>query len=171
MRTNEEVIQEFIDTSEERAIEMLKKSENINPYVTILTKDNLGEIGHHQFSIPPMFLEGDEGKDFVRDILLVGFKNMLKENNKDILCVNWASEGWMYKGNKKSVENYRELPKTEVLLMTFDSEDSQVMSTYEIVRGKWNVGESGLDKGINLFEINGRVTTKRKGRMGNLFKD
>jgi hypothetical protein len=55
--------------------------------------------------------------------------------------------------------------------MTFDSEDSQVMSTYEIVRGKWNVGENGLDKGINLFEINGRVTTKRKGRMGNLFKD
>jgi hypothetical protein len=171
MRTNEEVIQEFIDTSEERAIEMLKKSENINPYVTILTKDNLWEIGHHQFSIPPMFLEGDEGKDFVRDILLVGFKNMLKENNKDILCVNWASEGWMYKGNKKSVENYRELPKTEVLLMTFDSEDSQVMSTYEIVRGKWNVGENGLDKGINLFKINDRIDTKRKGRMGNLFKD
>jgi len=96
---------------------------------------------------------------------------MLKENNKDILCVNWASEGWMYKGNKKSVENYRELPKTEVLLMTFDSEDSQVMSTYEIVRGKWNVGENGLDKGINLFKINDRIDTKRKGRMGNLFKD
>ena len=171
MRTNEEVIQEFIGTSEERAIEMLKNSENINPYVTILTRDNLGEIGHHQFSIPPMFLEGDEGKDFVRDILLVGFKNMLKENNKDILCVNWVSEGWMYKGNKKSVENYRELPKTEVLLMTFDSEENQVMSTYEIVRGKWNVGENGLDKGINLIEINDRVNTKRKGRMGNLFKD
>jgi hypothetical protein len=170
---NQIIIEKFIRSSEENAISILMENENIKPFVSILTKDD-DEYGQHNIPIPPMFLEGESGKDFVREILINGLKKKLKEEGREILCVNWVSEGWMYVGKKgeDDVENYRELPRKEVLLMTFDCEDQQIVSTYEIKRSGWKVGESGLDKGLELIPIEQDFNNKnRKGRFGNLFKD
>ena len=171
---NEEVIQEFIRVSELSAVELLKQQENISPFLTILTREDEEQYGHHHIPIPPMFMEGDSGKDFIRNILIQGLKNKLREDGKEILCVNWVSEGWMYVGKKDEdvVENYRDLPRKEILLMTFDSEDEQIISTYEIKRNGYNVGEEGFNNGVELVPIEKDFKGgQRSGRFGNLFED
>lgn len=169
-----EIIEDFIKLSEKSAIKFLKEEENISPFLTILTREDEDVLGHHHIPIPPMFMEGESGKDFVRHILIKGLKEKLKEEGKEILCVNWVSEGWMYVGKKgeDNIENYRELPRKEVLLMTFDSEDQQIISTYEIKRSGWKVGKKGLDNGVELIPIDKELKgTSRGGRFGNLFED
>ncbi len=75
----------------------------------------------------------------------------------------------MYRGNKEEHEevngNYRKLPKTEVLLMTFDSKKGTRTITYEIKRDMF-VGEEGLNEQVDVelmklgdnFEVGGRFS-------------
>ena len=95
-----------------------------------------------------------------------------KKKNKNLVCVNFNSESWMYHGNKGDLNvlngEYRKLPKSEVLLMVFDSEQESRQITYEIKRNLF-VGEDGLNEevGVELYKLGEDV--KMSGRFSNLF--
>ncbi len=164
-----EIVDKFIEQHEKKVVSMFKKQKGITPFVTFLCQDEFEKKGEVMiFEVPDQLLF-NEGKDFVRDVLIEKIKEKLRKDNKNLVCVNWNSEGWMYRGNKEEHEelngNYRKLPKTEVLLMTFDSKKGTRTITYEIKRDMF-VGEEGLNEQVDVelmklgdnFEVGGRFS-------------
>jgi hypothetical protein len=78
----------------------------------------------------------------------------------------------MYQSSKEQLNEvdgyYRKLPRTEVLLMSFDTEEGSKIITYEIVR-KMSVGVSGLNEEVEgeLMKRGENFTTN--GRFTNMF--
>jgi hypothetical protein len=78
----------------------------------------------------------------------------------------------MYQSSKEQLNEvdgyYRKLPRTEVLLMSFDTEEGSKIITYEIVR-KMSVGVNGLNEEVEveLMKLGENFTTN--GRFTNMF--
>ena len=165
------IIDKFIEHHEERVVEMFKKQKGITPFITFLCQTNEGKGEVMVFEIPEQLMF-NEGKDFVRNVVVEKIKNKLKRDGKNLVCVNWNSEGWMYKGSKDEMKEvdgeYRKLPKTEVLLMTFDSEEGSRQITYEVKRSMF-VGEEGLNEEVEVELMKLDDSVERGGRFSNLY--
>lgn len=163
-----EIVDKFIEQHEKKVLEMFKRQKGITPFVTFFckTQDEKGEVMVLEI---PEVLMFDGGKDFVRDVLIEKIKEDLKKKNKNLVCVNFNSESWMYKGSKDDdINDYRKLPKTEILLMTFDSEEGSRQITYEIKRNMY-VGEDGLGEEVDVELYKMGDDVKMSGRFSNLF--
>jgi hypothetical protein len=166
-----DIVSNFIEHHQKKVLDMFREQKGITPFFTFLckTEDNKGEVMILEVPESLMF---NEGKDFVRNVLIEKIKKDLKKKNKNLVCVNFNSESWMYHGNKGDLNvlngEYRKLPKSEVLLMVFDSEQESRQITYEIKRNLF-VGEDGLDEevGVELYKLGEDV--KMSGRFSNLF--
>ncbi len=158
------IVDKFIEHHEKKVLEMFIKQKGITPFVTFLCEK--GEVIVLEVPSTLMF---NEGKDFVRDVLIEKIKTTLKKKNKKLMCVNWNSESWMYRGGKDDVvDNYRKLPRTEILLMTFDSEQGSRQITYEIKRNMF-IGEEGLDEEVDIELMKLGDDNQVGGRFSNLF--
>ena len=167
-----EIVDKFVEHHEKKVLEMFIKQKGITPFVTFLCEreDKKGEV--IVLEVPPTLMF-NEGKDFVRDVLIEKIKDTLKKKNKKLMCVNWNSESWMYKGHKDEINelggDYRKLPKTEILLMTFDSEQGSRQITYEIKRNMF-VGEEGLGEEVDIELMKLGDDYQVGGRFSNLFE-
>jgi hypothetical protein len=162
-----DIVTHFIEHHEKKVLGMFKEQKGISPFFTFLckTEDNKGEV---MILEVPDVLMFNEGKDFVRDVLVEKVKKTLRQKNKNLVCVNFNGESWMYKGSKgDDIEDYRKLPKTEILLMTFDTENGSRQITYEIKRNMY-VGEDGLGEEVDveLYKMGDDITMS--GRFSNL---
>jgi len=98
--------------------------------------------------------------------------NFIEHHQKKVLDMFREQKGITPHGNKGDLNvlngEYRKLPKSEVLLMVFDSEQESRQITYEIKRNLF-VGEDGLDEevGVELYKLGEDV--KMSGRFSNLF--
>lgn len=171
--TKKQLLEKFIETHKLSVTQLFKHQGGIVPFICVLSKPKKGRTNVSAFQIPEELIQaGDRGKDFVRDILIEDFKKMLKDKGEKILCVNWNSEAWMYKGDKddeKFLKNPRMTPKTEVLFMTFDYEGGNRSITYEIKR-KMVVNDDGLEEEVDVeFLQLGDEECEHGGRFSNLF--
>ncbi len=167
----EVIVDKFVEHHEKKVLQMFKEQKGIKPFLTFLckTEDDRGEV--IVLDVPQMLMF-NEGKDFVRDVMVEKIKETLKKKNKKLMCVNWNSESWMYQGHKDEIEklggDYRKLPKTEILLMTFDSENGSRQITYEIKRNMF-VGEEGLGEEVDVELMKLGDNYQVGGRFSNLF--
>lgn len=163
-------IDKFIEQQKDFVLRVFKEQDELQPILCFLTEkeDKLGV----SYCPIPTELMNDTGKDIIRYQLIETLKDRIKKEGHKLLCVNWNSEGWMYKGNKEELQEvdgyYRHLPRTEVLLMTFDSEDNSQIVTYEIKRNM-SVGVNGLNNEVNVELIQLDKTSTSKGRFTEMF--
>lgn len=163
-------IDKFIEQQKEFVLRVFNGEKELSPLICLLTEKD-GNT-HTSMCPVPTELMTDEGKNFIRYGLLEKIKDLMKEQGHKLLCVNWNSEGWMYKSSKEELESvdgyYRKLPRTEVLLMSFDTESGSKVITYEIKRNM-SVGVGGLNEEVEveLLKIDENCTTK--GRFTNMF--
>ena len=167
-----DIVNTFIERHEQKVIEMFKKQRGIKPFVTFLCKQETDKVGEVMVLDIPEQLIFDKGKDFVRGVMIESIKKKLREENKNLVCVNWNSEGWMYKGSKEDHlrvnGDYRKLPKTEVLFMTFDSSEGTRTITYEIKRDLF-VNEKGLNEEVEVELMKFGDDVELGGRFSKLF--
>ena len=93
----------------------------------------------------------------------------------EVYAIAWAAEAWMRKADKDfkiTDQNYKELPKTEVLFVSIESENKAESYIYEINRVGMRVGEDGdICDDINLKEITEfGQPEKTAGRFAGLYK-
>lgn len=163
-------IDKFIEQQREFVLRVFNGEGELSPLLCILSEK---EGNTHTSMCPiPSELMTDEGKNIIRYGLLEKIKDLMKKQGHKLLCVNWNSEGWLYQSSKEQLEevngHYRKLPRTEVLLMSFDTESGSQVITYEIKRNL-SVGEDGLNEEVEveLMELSKNVTSK--GRFTKMF--
>ena len=163
-------IDKFIDDQRNFVLRVFKGNSELSPMLCMLTEKE-GKTYTSMCPIPTELMT-DEGKDIIRYGILEKVKESMKKNGHKLLCVNWNSEGWMYKSTKEELEevggHYRKLPRTEVLLMSFDTEEGSKVITYEIVR-KMSVGVNGLNEEVDVELMKLDEKSVGKGRFTNMF--
>lgn len=170
---------EFIDAFKSDVIHNMTRSlarnGGLNPMINVLAKNTEDkEFTVIIVPIPPDALENDDSKKVFAKIIPRLFDEIY-ERGFEPLCYSWSSEAWLRKGNKdKGVpDDWKSLPKIEVLMTTFETKDSSIMDIHTIKREGKIADEDGelidcisLEKDPELNMSDGTV----EGRFGNVFK-
>lgn len=167
---NNKVINGFIQNQISLVQELFNEKGSLVPLVNVLTEKNGGYYDSH-IPVPIQLMKDEDGKDFVRDKLIEQMKEKIKKDGHNLLCINWCSEGWMYKVNKQDEEglkNYRSKPKTEVLLMVFNFEDVNKTIVFEIKRNQVIDDKGQLKEQIKLEVIDTRDSVEVGGRFSDM---
>lgn len=164
-------ISDFISHREKMVLKTFKDLKGIFPTLWILSEDPQGKTEVTVQVLHPKLLDQDTSKDFIRHAVLEEQKKKLREKGHSILCVNWTSEGWMYRARIEDpnfLANYRDTPRTEVIYMSFSTKESTRIISYEIKR-KMLVGPDGLEEEVDVeFVKLGDQTESATGRFSNM---
>jgi hypothetical protein len=145
------------------------------PHVTIFAEhleegDDKPAIIH--IPIPDEFMENDDSKDiFIQDVMpeiMIEIKKQFIPNG-----VAWASEAWMRTADKDfNIENYKTLPKQEVVFISIETKDNAETRIYEMIREGVQVNSDGdLTNKIELKEMhNIEKPEGTNGRFAGLYK-
>jgi hypothetical protein len=170
---------EFIDAFKSDVIHnmtmSLARNGGVDPMINILAKNTVEK----EFTVIIVPIPGDAlknvgNKEAFAEIIPMLFDEMFK-NDLEPLCYSWSSEAWLRKGDKEEgiPEDWRELPKIEVLMTTFETKDSSIMDIHTIKREGKMADENGdlidcisLEKDPELNMADGTV----EGRFGSVFK-
>lgn len=172
----EEKYQKVKDSYITHIKEYIKEAGGLFPHVTVLADeieetDSKPAIIH--IPIPEEFMGSDESKDIFVDDILPDVMQNIKERFKPH-AIAWASEAWMRKADKDfdfEKENYKQLPKIEVVFVSIETKDKAETYLYEMNRVGMKVNEDGLCDDIQLTELEDlRTTNKTEGRFAGLYK-
>ena len=168
MRHAEE-IQKFIETATE-GVDSIVLDGGLAPMFLILHCDtDSGEYTMTPFEIPPMLMDSDKGKDILVQVFLPTIKEILKENDQEIVCICFTSEIWRYAMKKDYVPesnvNYREEheEKKEACFWAFYLKDKTIHAFREMLRD----GEKLV--GLGELEVMNIKNEDNAGRFSNLF--
>jgi hypothetical protein len=170
---HKKVIDFFVEQQCRIATQSFKETKGLVPFTAILAKHK----NEYKAGIIPMPLEllnSAEGKDYFRDVVIEGVKKKMREDDHIILCVNFTSEAWAYQGEiggdiEDMRENYRKLPRKEILILSFDSKDGTRVITYDINRNMF-VNDKGLDETVDVeLTKMGDEVSSFGGRFANMF--
>jgi hypothetical protein len=129
--------------------ELIKDFGGLSPAITVLgirKEDQKNAVIH--IPIPEHQMETEKGKDEFVDKIVPEIGAKIKESF-EIHCVIWASEAWLRALPKDSdgkptlPENWKDLPKKEVMFITIESEDDNDVIIMEIVRQGQQVNSNG----------------------------
>lgn len=121
--------------------------------------------------VPDEFMKSDDSKDkFVDNIMpeiLVEVKKKFIPNG-----IAWASEAWMRIADKDfNIENYKSLPKQEVLFISIETENKCETVIYKMIRSGIQVNSQGdLTEKIELKEMHNDKPSNIEGRFAGLYK-
>lgn len=177
--SNEEHIREFKKANTEMIQFLLAKQGGYRPMITVLvrTGDTDEDINIIALPVPPDFLDSDMSKDLLAAQIPGIFQHLVNEG-KEPICFSWGSEAWLRKteeGVTEVPDNWKELPKVEALICTYESENESSMEVFEMFReGKIANEEGELIDAIRIAPYHvgkeGEKPTAIKGRFTNLFK-
>lgn len=154
--------QEF-DNLKELYIDNIKKflteSGGMFPHISLFAEDKEDITQKNAIihvPIPDDLMKSDGGKDYFIEKAVPDIAK--KVNEKFIVKgVCWASEAWMRHADKDydfNKNNYKDLPKKEVLIVTFESATKNEVSIYEMIREGLKVTEEGdMVDNIDLKEL------------------
>lgn len=156
----------------------LKETGGLFPHVTILA-DHLDKTEHPtnaiiHIPIPDQYMNDDDSKDEFVDVVLPEVMKTVKEKF-EVHAIAWASEAWMRRADKDfdfDNQDYKQLPKTEVLFVSIESQDREETQIYEIKRIGMKVTDEGdLCDDVELTEITEFGNPEHtEGRFSGLYK-
>jgi hypothetical protein len=123
---------------------LLSKDGGLAPMITVLVKKN-EELNVVAIPVPGEFLDSDESKDALANAIPSLFQHLVKEGLEPI-CFSWSSEAWLRKtpeGTTEVPDDWKDLPKTECLISTYESRNESSMDIHEIVREGKMANEDG----------------------------
>ena len=140
----EEHIKNFKIANTELMSYLLSKQGGFAPMVTVLVKKN-EEVTVMAIPVPEAFLNSELSKDMLANALPSLFEHVVQQGMEPI-CFSFSSEAWLRKtpeGVKELPEDWKDLPKIECLISTYESKDNSSMDIHEIVREGKIANENG----------------------------
>lgn len=160
-------------------MKVIKDFGGLSPAVTVLgiRKDDQKNAVIH-IPIPEFLMNSEEGKDeFVDEVIPDIAKRVNKEF--DVKAVAWASEAWLRSvakdektGKAEIPEDWKSLPKKEVLFITIESASKYDATVMEMIRKGQQVNAEGqLTDHIELVPLpDFENPEKMEGRFSGLYK-
>lgn len=184
MTQREQAIADFKQSSIERMKMLTVEQGGLQPMIIIFAEETTEEktsYGEIVIPVPQQFFQaGEDGKDILVDLLPHLFNKVCVDNNRELvpLCLAWASEAWLRKapknenGSTEVPENWKELPKTEVMMMFTEDEVGAEIQVLEMKRDGTKVdAEGNMIDNISLEEIEGLTKQDRiEGRFTKVFQ-
>ena len=124
---------------------LLSKQGGLDPMIVVLVKESNDEMNIIAVPVPGQMLQNDQTKD-VLAASLPSLLNMLAKQGKEPVCFSFSSEAWLRKtpeGVTEMPKNWKDLPKTECMISSYESADSSDMEVFEIIREGKIANESG----------------------------
>ena len=177
---NQEKYESLKSSYMELVTKIIRDLGGLSPAITVLgtRKDDQKNAVIH-IPIPDDMMKSDEGKDDFVDQVVPQLAVKINEDF-EVSGVAWASEAWMRRipVNEENPENtvipedWKSLPKIEVLFITIESEDKQDTTVMEIVRKGQQVNANGdLTDYIELIPVPDAINPdKVEGRFVGLYK-
>ena len=176
-------IEEFKESNKHFIQTSLSINGGLQPTITMFVEDkknNSQEV--LMIPLPPEAFKNDESKDIIIAQILPKIFEVVSEENMIPLCISWSSEAWIRKAALDSpqevLDNWRALPKEEVLFTSYETETESSVEIYKIFRdGKMAKEDGTLIDAIRLekFDVSPNdeiqeTDPKIEGRFSNLFK-
>jgi len=157
---------------------LLSKHGGLDPMIVVLVKESNEEMNVVAVPVPGEFLENDESKD-VLATAIPSLLAMLAKQGKEPVCFSFSSEAWLRKtpeGVTEVPDDWKDLPKIECMISTYESADESDMEVFEIIREGKMANENGdLIDAIVLrpYSIgeNGEKPKALKGRFQGAFQE
>ncbi len=183
-----DVIDTFKKQQEEFSKSTIEEEGTLSPYLVILCKlrekkEGSGEFGTVYASIDPEFMKDSHSKDKLVQVVI---PQVITEAEKQLgtpICLAWGVEAWAYKMPKDVAKeqlregSWRDNPKTEVVVISIETEFSSEILMYDIIReGKTTNKEGDLIDKITLTPhesespSNKPMMPDQEGRFANLFR-
>ena len=157
---------------------LLSKHGGLDPMIVVLVKESNDEMNVVAVPVPGEFLNNDQTKDVLASSI-PSLLAMLTKQGKEPVCFSFSSEAWLRKtpeGVTEVPDNWKDLPKTECMISTYESADKSDMEVFEIIREGKMANENGdLIDAIVLrpYSIgeNGEKPKALKGRFHGAFQE
>ena len=157
---------------------LLSKQGGLDPMIVVLVKESNDEMNVVAVPVPGEFLNDDKTKDVLASSIPT-LLSMLAKEGKEPVCFSFSSEAWLRKtpeGVTEVPDNWKDLPKTECMISTYESADKSDMEVFEIIREGKMANENGdLIDAIVLrpYSIgeNGEKPKSLKGRFHGAFQE
>jgi hypothetical protein len=157
---------------------LLSKQGGLDPMIVVLVKESNDEMNIVAVPVPGEFLHDDQTKDVLAGAIpsLLG---MLAKQGKEPVCFSFSSEAWLRKtpeGVTEVPDNWKDLPKTECMISSYESANASEMEVFEIIREGKMANENGdLIDAIVLrphsIEVDGEKPKALKGRFFGAFQE
>jgi len=195
MNKDLEVIENFKKEHFNNITRALTLSGDIDPMITLLVKNTIidetkdfKEYSVCLIPLPKEAFDNTESKDLLAKIIPQIFKK-IEDDNMEPVCYSFSSEAWMREmKNKKNLKkeqfenteeynNWKNLPKKEVLITTFETKDTnETLIDFIIRNGKMSDEKGNLIDCISLErydEISNSISNSENigGRLSNIFQD
>jgi hypothetical protein len=179
----ENSIKEKIEKFKKETVKMMQKTLSrqggLDPLISILVDKEIdGKLGIVIMPMPDDTLESDENKRILTDVIIPQVFKKLKETDMNPICISWSAEAWVRKAPKSGgvPEDWKSLPKTEALIITFENEEGSEIEVFSMIREGKMANEDGdiidcirLEKDETLNKGKDTVMSNA-GMFTNLFK-
>lgn len=191
MSTELELIEEFKKEHIENVSRNLARNGGLAPMIGIFGKAIPGvesmikknDYGVFIVPLPEVLLKNNDQKSALIDFIPLIFKE-LENNGVEPICYSWSSEAWMRVANTEGLseseikniqDNWKDLEKTEILMTTFETKDSNELIIDKIIRnGKMPDEDGNLIDCISLerheSNINSDNSSSVGGKFANIFQ-
>lgn len=177
MKTTEELVEAFKKDVFANITKHISRNGGLSPIVLILAR----EIESKDLALMVCPLPGDiiddehDLKDSLRTILPKVFDGIFAQGLEPI-CYSWSSEAWLRAADIEDgePENWKDLPKVEVLMTTFETVDSTSVEINIIKRDGKIADEDGNLIDCITLEKHPEFESKDSnmgGRLANIFKN
>lgn len=183
MKITEEDVVAFKEETTRLTKHMIDTYGGLPPCLIVLVEGNTPETKKDKKTalvcpIPEeAMVNSDTKHNFVTQCMPILVSN-LKESNLIPLYIAFCTEAWIRKfkpeggiNNFTMPDNWRDFPKTEVVLMSFDGPYGAQMDIYEIERGGLMVTEENkLVDGVKLIKMEEEGKPTTEGVFANLYE-
>jgi len=169
-------IKEFKEVNKENMLRFITLNGNLQPMCTVLVhKDD--KYKAIIAPIPGECFEDAESKQKFLHIMPLFFKTLEEKQDYRIVCFSISTECWLRKTPKELgiPKDWRELPKTEALSISYETEDSSTVEIYDIIRDGMIANEDGdlidcikLEKNADLQDNNNGLV---EGTLSNIYRN
>jgi len=172
-----EVYQDLKQNHINHVLKMVGKTGGVYPHVTILCeRDGEEKPTVVHIPIPAKFMQNDETKDQLINIVFPEILEELKTKKLIVKAVCFASEIWIRRSTPEEyeeVEDYHDIPvDDEGIIIIIDDEIESTTYSYKLVREQMSVGDEGLQGKVTVEEMEKPKVLPQgqaQGRFANLY--
>jgi hypothetical protein len=124
---------------------LLSKQGGLDPMIVVLVKEKNDDMNIVAVPVPGELLKNDQTKD-VLAASIPTLLSMLAKEGKEPVCFSFSSEAWLRKspeGVTEVPDNWKDLPKIECMISSYESADASEMEVFEIIREGKMANENG----------------------------
>lgn len=173
--TDFEQVENFKKENKNNIAKLIAMNGGLPPLFTILVKQD-NEYQVIVSPIPEEAIENSENKARLIN-LMPTFLETIEDKGFEIVCLSYSSEAWLRQLDKTDdkdadiPDNWKQLPKTEVLISSYETADDVCLELNNIIRDGMIADENGDLIDCIKLEENRNLGNDEKGEMSGSFSN